>query len=46
MKLALVMLALIGVVLALNANRLPLGNMASPTDVQRSIFDNVQSNFR
>ena len=46
MKLALVMLALIGVILAFNTDRLPFGNIASPIDVQRSIFDNVQRNIR
>lgn len=46
MKLALVMLALIGVMLAFNANRLPFGNIASPVDVQRTIFDNVHRSIR
>ena len=46
MKLALVMLCLIAVLLAFNADRLPFGNMASPIDVQRAIHDNVQRNLR
>jgi hypothetical protein len=46
MKLAVVMLCLIGVILAFSWGRLPLGNIASPTDVQGKIFDNVQRNFR
>jgi len=46
MKLAVVMLCLIGVILAFSWGRVPLGNIASPVDVQGKIFDNVGRNFR
>jgi len=46
MKLAVVMLCLIGVILAFNWGRLPFGNIASRIDVQGKIFDNVQRNLR
>jgi len=46
MKLAVALLCVIGVIMALNWGRLPLGNPAGPVDVQRQIFDNAGRTFR
>ena len=46
MKLAVVMMCLIGVILAFSWGRLPFGNIASPADVRGTVFDNVGRNFR